>query len=37
MRFRVFDQVEVGSWGLKCLVSQIDFFMGNLEVSEGEK
>jgi len=26
-RFRVFDGVEVGSWGL----------MGSLEVSEGEK
>jgi len=27
-RFRVFDGAEVGSWGLKCLGSKIDFFYG---------
>jgi hypothetical protein len=37
MRFRVFGEVEVGSWGLKCLGSLMDYFMGSLEVSEGKK
>jgi hypothetical protein len=30
-------QNQVDSWGLKCLGSQIGFFMGSLEVSEGKK
>jgi hypothetical protein len=30
-------QSQVDSWGLKCLGSQIGFFMGSLEVSEGKK
>ncbi len=36
-RFKVFGGVEVSSWGLKCFGSRINFFMGNLEVSEGKK
>jgi hypothetical protein len=37
VKFKVFGRVEVGSWGVKCLGSWIDFFMGSLEVNEGEK
>jgi len=30
-------QGQIGSWALKCLGSQISFFMASLEVSEGKK
>jgi hypothetical protein len=35
--FRVFGGAKVGSWGFKCLGSQIDLFMGSLEISERKK